>query len=117
MVGNGGFRGTWNLRFWKILPSLRTLNHEAERTQVGPAQTTKPRRHKPLIVNVSVEGPFKEEEEGTTIASEVVKMEGKDPDFPDYLKGDRVRGYAAKFNCGFVPLGSLLKKSRDYTMI
>ena len=47
--------------------------------------------HKPLVVNVVVVGPFEEEEEGTGIASDVVKVEGEDPDTPDYLRGDRVR--------------------------
>ena len=36
-------------------------------------------------------GPFEEEEEGTGIASHVVKVEGEDPDTPGYLRGDRVR--------------------------
>jgi len=36
-------------------------------------------------------GPFAEEEEGTVVASDVVKVEGEDPDTPDYLRGDRVR--------------------------
>jgi len=32
-------------------------------------------------------GPFEEEEEGTGVASDVVKVEGEDPDTPDYLGG------------------------------
>jgi len=36
-------------------------------------------------------GPFEEEEEGTGVASDVVKVEGEDPDTPGYLRGDRVR--------------------------
>ena len=36
-------------------------------------------------------GQFKEEEEGTGVASDVVKVEGEDPDTPGYLRGDRVR--------------------------
>ena len=36
-------------------------------------------------------GPFEEEEKGTGIASDVVKVEGEDPDTPGYLRGDRVR--------------------------
>ena len=35
--------------------------------------------------------PFEQEEEGTRVASDVVKVEGEDPDTPGYLKGDRVR--------------------------
>jgi len=47
--------------------------------------------HKPLVVNVVVVGPFEEEEEGTGVASDVVKVEGEDPDTPGYVRGDRVR--------------------------
>jgi len=47
--------------------------------------------HKPLVVNVVVVGLFEEEEEGTGIASDVVKVLGEDPDTPGYLRGDRVR--------------------------
>jgi len=36
-------------------------------------------------------GPFEEEEEGTGVASDVVKVRGEDPDTPGYLRGDRVR--------------------------
>ena len=36
-------------------------------------------------------GPFEEEEEGTGVASDVVKVQGEDPDTPDYLRRDRVR--------------------------
>ena len=36
-------------------------------------------------------GPFEEEEEGTGVASDVVKVEGEDPDTPGYVRGDRVR--------------------------
>jgi len=33
-----------------------------------------------LVVNVAVVGPFEEEEEGISIASDVVKVQGEDPD-------------------------------------
>jgi len=56
-----------------------------------PAETTEPPGHKPLVVNVVVVGPFEEEEEGTGMASDVVKVEGEDPDNPGYLRGDRAR--------------------------
>ena len=36
-------------------------------------------------------GPFEEEEEGTGVSSNVVKVQGDDPDNPGYLRGDRVR--------------------------
>jgi len=44
-----------------------------------------------LVVNVTVVGPFEGEEEGTGVASDVVKVQGEDPDTPGYLRGDRVR--------------------------
>jgi len=46
-----------------------------------------PPGHKPLVVKVIVVGPFEEEEEGTSVSSNVVKVEGE----PVYLRGDRVR--------------------------
>ena len=46
-----------------------------------------PPGHKSLVVNVVVVGPFEEEEEGTGIASDVVKVEGEDLATPgDYLR-------------------------------
>ena len=48
-------------------------------------------RTQPLVVNVIVGGPFEEEEEGTGVASDVVKVEGEERDTPGYLRGDRVR--------------------------
>jgi len=50
-----------------------------------------PPGHKSLVVNVVVVGPFEEEEEGTSVASDVDKVQGEDPDTPGYLRGDRVR--------------------------
>jgi len=58
--------------------------------ELGPAQTTEPPGNKPLVVNVVVVGPFEEEEKGTGVASDVVKVEGEDPDAPGYLRGGRV---------------------------
>jgi hypothetical protein len=52
---------------------------------------TEPPGHKPLVVNVIVVGPFEEEEEGTGVACDIVKVQGEDPDTPGYLKGDRVK--------------------------
>jgi len=49
-------------------------------TNFGLAQTTEPRGHKPLIVNVVVVGAFEEEEEGIGVASDIVKAMGEDPD-------------------------------------
>jgi hypothetical protein len=36
-------------------------------------------------------GPSEEEEEGIGIASDIVKVQGEDPDTQGYLRGDRVR--------------------------
>jgi len=40
---------------------------------------TEPPGHKPLFVKGVVVGPFEEEEEGTSVTSEVVKVKGEDP--------------------------------------
>jgi len=41
--------------------------------------------HESLVVNVIVVGLFEEEEEGTGIASDVVKVKGEDPATPGLL--------------------------------
>jgi len=46
---------------------------------------TEPPGQKPLVVNGVVVGPFEEEEEGTGIASDVVKVKGEDPATPGPL--------------------------------
>ena len=51
----------------------------------GPAQTTEPPGQKPLVVNGVVVSPFEEEEEGTGVARDVVKVEGEDPATPGPL--------------------------------
>jgi len=79
--------GPWISRNLIITQDL----HQWGRTNFGPAHTTEPPEHKPLVVNVIVVGPFEEKEEGTGVASDVVKVEGEDPDTPGYLRGDRVR--------------------------
>ena len=38
-----------------------------------------------MVITVTVVGPFEEEEEGTSIASDVVKVEGEDPATPGLL--------------------------------
>jgi len=38
-----------------------------------------------MVVTVTVVGPFEEEEEGTGIASDVVKVKGEDPATPGPL--------------------------------
>ena len=81
--------GRWRIthtlgpRAQEILPSLRTLTNEAERTLDLP--TRRSRQGKPLVVNRVVVGPFEEEEEGTGVASDVVKVEGEDPATPGPL--------------------------------
>jgi len=51
------------------------------------AQTTEPPGHKTLVVKVVFLGLFEEEEEGTGIASDVVKVEGEDLATPgDYSR-------------------------------
>jgi len=47
--------------------------------------------HKSLVVNMVVIGLFEEEEEGTGITSNIVKVNGEDLDTPGYPRGDRVR--------------------------
>ena len=42
--------------------------------------------HKSLVVNIVVVGLFEEEEEGTSIPSDVVKVKGEDPNTPGYLR-------------------------------
>jgi len=79
--------GPWISRNFIITQDL----HQLGRTSFGPAHTTEQPGHKPLVVNVIVVGPFEEEEEETGIASDVVKVEGENPDNPGYLRGDRVR--------------------------
>jgi len=37
-----------------------------------------------MVITVTVVGPFEEEEEGTGIASDVVKVQGEDPDTPGH---------------------------------
>ena len=43
------------------------------------------RANKPLVVNGVVVGPFEEEEEGTGVTSDVVKVQGEDPATPGPL--------------------------------
>jgi len=115
VVGGGGFHDKWDLGFPKLLPPLRTFTYEAERTLDPP---TEPLGHKPLVVNVVVEGPLKEEEEGTGIASDVVKVQGEEPDgagHPRLSQGVQGEvGTSAISDRGCV-LGSLTMKPRDHT--
>jgi len=56
------------------------LTDESERT-FGPAHATELPWHKPMVITVTVVGPFEEEEEG----SDVVNVEGEDPATPGLL--------------------------------
>jgi len=38
-----------------------------------------------MVINVTVVGPFEEEEEGTGVASDVVVVEGEDPATPGLM--------------------------------
>ena len=38
-----------------------------------------------MVINITVVGPFEEEEEGTGVASDVVKVDGEDPATPGLL--------------------------------
>ena len=49
------------------------------------AHTLEPPGQKLLVVNGVVVGPFEEEEEGTGVSSDVVKVEGEDPTTPGPL--------------------------------
>jgi len=55
-------------------------------------------------------GLFKEEEERTGVASDVVKVQGEDPDTPGYLRGPEGQGEvgtSAISDRGCISLGSL----------
>ena len=57
----------------------------------GLAKTTEPPGQTPLVVNRVVVGPFEEEEMGTAIASDVVKVKNEDLATSDCSREDRVR--------------------------
>ena len=67
-----------------ILPSLRTLTNEDERTLDLPRRRSR-QVTSPWLSTGVVVGPFEEEEEGTGIASDVVKVKGEDPATPGPL--------------------------------
>jgi len=91
-LANGRRRISWQLGpCISRNPVITQYPHLWGRTNCGLAQTTEPTGHKPLVVNVVVVGPFEEEEEGISVASDVVQAEGEDPNTPGYLRGDRVR--------------------------
>jgi len=73
------------------LQKLESVHHSGSSPMRPDKLDAEPPGHKPLFVTVVVVGPFEEEEEGTGIASDVIKVQGEDPDTPGYLRGDRVR--------------------------
>jgi len=84
-LSSGRWRITQTLgpRAREILPSRRTLTNEAERTLDLP--TRQSCQGKSPWVNGVVVGPFEEEEEGTGVASDVVKVQVEDPATPGPL--------------------------------
>ena len=72
-----------------------------------------PPGHKPLVVKVVVVGPFKEEQEETGAASDVVKVQGGNPRL--FMGGQGEVGTSAISDRGCVSLGSLTMKPRDRT--
>ena len=75
---------------WRIstpCPRNLTITKDSDqgRTNFGPAQTKERPGHKALVVNEVVVGPFEEEEEGTSVTSDLVKVKGGDPATPGPL--------------------------------
>jgi len=66
-------------------PNKRSVDPFTQRSRQGTS------------VQLVVVDAFQEEEEGIGIASDIVKVEGKDPDTPVCLSGDRVRRYVGDF--------------------
>jgi len=71
----------WVQRNFRI-DSLRGVPRR--RYELWTCQTTKPSGPKPLVVNGVVVGPFEQEEEGTSVGSDV-KVQGEDPATPGPL--------------------------------
>jgi len=113
--------GRWRISYYLGLQISRYLTiaqdpHLWGRTIFEPAQTTEPPGHMPLVVNVVFVGPFKEEEEGTNITSDVFNLVRWRVSIrtPQVIKGGTGwGGMSTTYNRGHVPLGSLLRKPRD----
>ena len=73
-----------------VVRGCRVVRQTAQRTtrslvrQLVSHWTMEPPGHKPLVVNVLFVGLFEEEEDGTGITSDVVKVKGKDLATPGY---------------------------------
>jgi hypothetical protein len=82
---------TLNQSFWSdrsAIPSLRRRDREPPPSNFvrhGPYRVQGRSVFLPLVVNGVVMGPFEEEEEGTGVASDVVKVQGGDPATPGPL--------------------------------
>ena len=48
--------------------------------------------NRPMVINITVVGPFEEEEEGTGTASDVVKVEGEHPATPGQYRKELTPG-------------------------
>ena len=103
VVGGGGFHDNCDLGSQEVLPSLRTFTYGAERTLDQPRRRSR-QGTSPWLVVV---GPFEEEEEGTRITNDVLKVKGEDLDTSGYLRGDRVRRDVGDLGSLDASLGSL----------
>jgi len=100
VVGGRGFHDNRDLESQEILSSLRTLVMRPNELWTCPHDGAA-RAQAPGCQLNSCE----EEEEGTGVASDVVKVEGEDPDTQGYLRGDRVRlGCRRSWIVGAFPL-------------
>jgi len=104
VVGGGGFRKLWDPSTQEILPLLRALTYEAERTLDLPRHGAA--RACPLV------GPFEEEGESIGIASDVEGGSGP-PRLSKGGQGEEVRRRFSLMIVGAYSLGSLVKKPRD----
>jgi len=73
-----------------VLGALAVWRHNQKKTKkIDTERGTKRSEFSPwLVVNVVVVGPFEEEKEGISIASDVFKVEGEDLDTLGYLIGE-----------------------------
>jgi len=116
VVGCGRFCRTWDPSTQKILPPLRTLTYEADRTlEHWHAQIMEPLRQKPLVVNVVVVGLLEEEKEGIGIADDIVQAMGQRSIDPGSLGGKGRGGMSAIHFVDMCPLARLWGSSWPVT--
>ena len=79
-LGSSAVNLVFNIRLvqWFVWV-FQTKERKKERVRDGPHHQAWSQ-----VVNVVVVGPFEEEHEGTSIASDVVKVKGEDPATPGY---------------------------------